>query len=242
MQDLDSPESLIVKTFAQMTPPSGAFDPDAHWTHVYDDATSFKAGWSQGGVTVEHSPDRRLRIVSFRKCPQNYKYWTLADLQCTADAWGTPVSWSVESRIAKIAGDPAYLKSGITLQAAVRDGVLTLTKGSARRILELPGPYTCKWCLLDAVGRMARQETKEMTFTMLDEYDEPCPEQRIVFRERRQVKTGTGKIDIIVYQHTGIATIPGVFYADTSGRVLAYLGDMQLLVLQTTDQGPRTTP
>ncbi len=242
MQDLDSPESLIVKTFATMTPPDEAFDLDGHWTHVYDDATSFKAGWSQGGVAVEHSPDRRLRIVSFRNCPQGYKYWMLADLQCSDDAWCTPVSWSVESKIAKMAKDSAYLKSGITMHAAVRDGVLTLTKGSARRILELPGAYTCKGCLLDAVGRMARQGLKEMSFTMLDEYDEPCPEQKIVFCEQRKIGTRTGSVDIISYRHTGIATVPGVFYVDTAGRVLAYLGDMQLLILQSTENSPRTTP
>jgi len=240
MQDLDGPDSLIVKTFAEMTPPVGTFDPDGDWTHVYDDTTSYKAGWSQGGVTIRHRPDRHLRIESFRSCPQDFKYWTLADLQCAVDDWGTPVSWSVESKIARKASDPAYLKSELTMQANVRDGVLTLLKGRDKQSLTLPGPYTCKGCLLDAVGRMARKELREISFTMLDEYDAPCPGQRLAFRERRQVKTRTGNIEIMSYQHTGIATVPGMFYVDTAGRVLAYLGDMQSLVLTDTDRRLQT--
>ena len=46
-------------------------------------------------------------------------------------------------------------------------------------------------------------------------------------------------IDIKTYQHTGIATVPGVFYVDSAGRVLFYLGGMQLLSLTQATGGAK---
>ena len=112
------------------------------------------------------------------------------------------------------------------------------TAGNTHSI-PLPGPYTCKWCLLDAVGRMATRGLSEIHFSLFDEYDELCPEQHIKFMGDRKVQTSNGTIDIKIYQHTGTATVPGVYYVDNAGRVLFYLGGMQLLALTKTTGGTK---
>jgi hypothetical protein len=235
IQDLGKPDSLISQAFARFVPPVGPHDPDGTWTHVYQDISSFSLKHVQGGLTLRHQPSGKLRIESFRNCPSGYKYWTLADLQCAGDVWHTPVSWTVESKVAKASDGPTTLNSRMTKQAAVKDGVLTIQTGKNRRQLKLPGRYTCKWCLLDAVGGMAKQGTKAVSFTLLDEYDEPCPEQTIRFRGKTKVKTQSGSIEVYCYQHTGIAAVPGMFYVDTSGRTLFYLAGMELLALAGVD-------
>lgn len=235
MQDLDDPSSRISRAFMRLTPPSAPFDPDGKWEHVYHDVSSFNLKQVQGRVEVRHRPGGRLRIESFRTCPSSYRYYTIAELECAGDAWRAPTSWTVTSKVAKRADGPACLQSGLTKDAQVKDGVLVLREGSKRRKLKLPGRYTCKWCLLDAVGRLPKSGDKKVEFALLDEYDELCPQQTMTFRGRKKVKTRTGLIEVYSYQHTGVATVPGVFYVDIAGRVLFYLAGMQLLALADVD-------
>lgn len=231
MQDLGDQKSFICRAFASLAPPQGPVDHDDGWTHVYRDIASLSLNRVQGELSLTHKPDGSLRIENYRNCPQGYRSYTLATLQCGDDVLATPSKWHVESKVAKSADDPAYLKSGLKKEFSVKGGILTQITAGKKRTVKLPGLYTCKWCLLDAVGRMARETTKEISFTLLDEYDEPCPDQEITLRGKSKVKTKSGTIDVISYQHTGKGTMPGVFYADTAGRVLAYLAGMQLLLL-----------
>lgn len=235
MQDLSDPESFISQAFRRVVPPVSSFDPEGDWTHAYHDISSYGLKHLQGELTLQRKAGHQLRIEGFRNCPDRYRYYTIAELQCENDPLGTPVAWKVESKVAKTASGAPYLDSGLVKQASVKGGVLTIRTGGAIRTVSLPGNYTCKWCLLDAVGRMAKKGVKEITFTLLDEYDEPCPDQVITLRGKGTAKTRSGTIDVMSYQHTGTATLPGVYYVDGAGRVLFYLGDMQLLALASAD-------
>jgi len=231
MQDLRAPDSLATQVFAALDPPRQPFDPDGNWSHRYHDLSTFNPKSKMGALTLRHQPGRQLRIVNYRLCPNGYRTYTTADLRCRQDLLSTPENWRMESKVSKHAQDNAYLNSGLVKSARVNEGVLTLQTGASQRNVELPGEYTCKWCLLDAVGRMARQATKAISFTLLDEYDEICPDQHIMARGALEVDTRGGTIQVSCYQHTGIGTMPGVFYVDTEGRVLVYMAGMQLLVL-----------
>jgi len=231
MQDLNDPNSLMNETFARFSPPTAAFDPDGPWSHVYQDFSSHGGKRPQGELTLTHRPGGKLRIENYRQCTQGYRAYTFAELNCNNDLLRSPRTWTVETKVAKAPDVPAHLNSGLVKRAAMVDNVLTLQTAASRRTVKLPGPTTCKWCLLDAVGRMATQGIKEVSFSLLDEYDELCPKQTIKFTGDAQVKTKGGMIDIKTYQHTGIATVPGVFYVDAAGRVLFYLGGMQLMSL-----------
>lgn len=231
LQDLADPASLIGKAFRLLAPPVDPFDPDGAWIHAYHDISSHNLKQLQGELTLQRRAGGQLRIESFRICPDRYRFYTIADLQCGNDPLSTPSVWTVETKIAKTATDAPYLNSGLAKQASVKDGVLKIITGGASRTARLPGNYTCKWCLLDAVGRMAKHGTREISFTLLDEYDEPCPDQAITLRGKETAETRTGTIEVISYQHTGTGTMPGVFYLDREGRVLFYLAGMQMLAL-----------
>ena len=240
MQDLSDPESLISQVFLRSTPPTAPFDPDGHWTHVYQDSSSHGSKQRpQGELTITHHPGGRLRIENHRNCPQGYRSYTFADLNCSDDVLRSPVNWKVETKVSEAPDGPAYMNTGLVMEASVTNQECTLKTAGNTHSVKLPGPYTCKWCLLDAVGRMATQGTREISFSLFDEYDELCPEQHIKFTGDAKVQTGSGIIDIKTYQHTGIATVPGVFYVDAAGRVLFYLGGMQLLALTETKGGKK---
>jgi len=235
LQDLADPASFISKAFMLLAPPVSPFDPAGDWSHVYHDISSHGLKKLQGELTLQHRAGGQLRIESFRLCPDSYRFYTIADLQCGNDPLSTPSVWSVKTKIAKTAKDSPYLNSGLVKQASVKDEVLRIKTGGASRTLKLPGNYTCKGCLLDAVGRIAKQGIKEILFTMLDEYDEPCPGQIIAFRGKSPAKTRNGTIEVTCYQHTGTGTIPGVYCIDEAGRVLFYLAGMQMLALATAN-------
>ena len=234
MQDLSDPKSLISRAFSRFTPPTAPFDPDGHWTHVYQDLTSHGSGRSQGELTISHRPGGKLHVENFRNCGQGYRSYTIADLTCNNDLLRSPRDWRVETKVSKTSGGPAYMNSGLVKSASVSNKVLTIKAAGNVRRQPLPGPYTCKWNLLDAVGRMATRGTTEVSFDLFDEYDELCPKQTIRFTGSTKVKSKNGMIEVKTYQHTGTATVPGVFYVDSAGRVLFYLGDMQLLTLAKT--------
>lgn len=235
MQDLGDPAALISQAFRRLKPPEGPFDPDGSWSHVYHDISSFNLKQVQGEVALQHRAGGPLRIESFRTCPDGYRYYTIAELACSDDSWHTPTSWRVESKVARTADAPAYLHSGLTKRAEVTDGVLTLQAGEARRRMPLSGPHTCKWCLLDAVGRLSTRGTQQAEFTLMDEYDTPCPGQTLAFGGKHKTETRSGVIEVCCYQHTGTGSMPGVFYVDGAGRVLFYLAGMELLALASVD-------
>jgi len=237
MQDLSDPESLISQAFSSFTPPAAPFDPGGPWTHVYQDLTTRSLKNPQGELTIKHLPAGKLRIENFRNCKQGFRSYTFADLNCNNDQLRSPNDWTVETKVSKTPDAPAHMNSGLVKKGSIAGSKFTVKSTGHSRTVELPGPTTCKWCLLDAVGRMALLGTKEVNFSLLDEYDELCPEQNIRFTGNAKVKTRNGMIDIKTYQHTGIATVPGVFYIDSAGRVLFYMAGMQLLSLTKTIGG-----
>lgn len=239
MQDLSDPKSLIHRAFSRYVPPGAPFDPEAHWIHVYQDSSTHASIRPQGELTLKHRPAGKLRIENYRDCPQGYRSYTFANLNCSDNVLCSPKSWTVETKVSKAPDAPAYMNSGLMKRASVENNELTIKTAGNHRTVQLPGEYTCKWCLLDAVGRMAMRGIKEISFSLFDEYDELCPEQNIRFTGDAKVRTRKGLIEIKTYQHTGIATMPGVFYVDAAGRVLFYLGGMQLLTLAHSRGGAK---
>jgi len=238
MQDLSDPASLISQAFKQLRPPEGAFDPDGSWSHEYRDGSSHHLKSVQGGLKIQRRPGGKLHIENYRQCREQYRSYTIATLQCRSDELSTPTAWDVESKVARSAAAPAYLNSGLSKRAVVEGGTLALQTGKDRRSHELNGKYTCKWCLLDAVQRLPRLGTSRVEFTLLDEYDELCPNQVLSLQGQGKARTKAGEIEVTAYQHTGNATVPGVFYVDANGRLLVYLAGMQLLVLTNADGKP----
>ena len=68
---------------------------------------------------------------------------------------------------------------------------------------------------------------------MIDEYDQICPEQKLRFREKTKAIVKNGSIDVFLYDHIGIATVPGTFCVDSFGRLLIYVAGIQALILSS---------
>jgi len=231
-QDLADPESMIAKTLKLLKVPKGPFDPNGEYTHTYVDGTPFSRGHVAGEVTIRRKSGGRLHIEGYRKTPdKSHNYYTIADLKCRNDELSTPSSWEVESKIAEKANGPAYLNSGLKKRAQVKKGVLKLEEGRSRHSFKLPGRYTCKLCLLDAVQRLPKLGTKEVHFTLIDEYDQICPNQSLRIREKAKAFVKGDSVDVYLYDHIGTATVPGTYCVDASGRLLVYVAGIQNLIL-----------
>ncbi len=235
LQDIGSPASFISKALLRLTPPTKPFAPDQAWTHVYHDISTHNLHALQGELTLRHEPGGHLLIESYRDCPDAYRYFTLADLHLSDNALRAPTQWHITTKVARAVHQPPYLNSGLVKQAQVEHGQYTLAIGSRRHTRPLDGLYTCKWCLLAAVGRLPQDGTRPVRFTLLDEFDQICPGQTIVWRGQTQARTRRGPIMLHCYQHTGTATMPGMFYVDEAGRILAYLAGMEFLVLKSAN-------
>jgi len=231
MHTLASGDSLISQAFARLTPPTAPHDPNGPYHHRYHDLTSHHLKWVMGSLRIERQPEDRLRIEHHRLGNNDFKFWTITDSHCKRDALSTPRSWTVETKVSREPEDPAYLLSGLKKHAQVVDEKLELTIQKHSHTHFLPGPYTCKWALLDAVGRMAISELQEIHFTLLDEADAICPDQKVWRCGTVEAHTRSGPVQVTCYRHTGIATMPGMFYVDHQGRVLFYLAGMELLAL-----------
>lgn len=231
-QDLADPESMIAQTLKLLKIPKAPFDPNGKYTHIYVDGSPFSRRHVAGEVTIRREVGGRLHIESYRKTPDNtHNYYTIADLKCRNDELSTPVSWMVESKIAEKASGPAYMNSGLKIQGKVEKGVMKLVIGNSKHSFKLPGRYTCKLCLLDAVQQLPKLGMKEILFTMIDEYDQICPNQTLRFREKTKALVKGGDVDVYLYDHIGTATVPGTYCVDASGRLLVYVAGIQSLIL-----------
>lgn len=235
MQDLSDPKSLLNQVLARLTPPKRPFDAQGDWTHTYLDMSCLRLERKQGELTISHKPDGKLRIENYRECHGGYRSFTRADLVGCNNALSAPTAWQVSTKVATASDKPADFNSGLTRKLSVAEGKVVSEIGDAQHTQPLAGLYTCKWCLLDAVGRMPRRGLTNVSFTLFDEYDELCPKQTIKHRGKAKVKTRGGPIQIDWYQHVGVGMVPGVFCVDAAGRVLVYMAGMQFLVLADAD-------
>jgi hypothetical protein len=138
LQELGDPKSFIAKAFAKLNPPKGPFDSEKPWSHSYQDLSTFNLS-VQGGVTLEYTLEKKLRIESYRNCVDGYRYYTLAELIYDTNQLGTPKSWIVNSKVAKGTGKPGYRNSELVKKARVSAGVLTLVTGLSRRQEKIVG-------------------------------------------------------------------------------------------------------
>jgi len=232
-QNIQHPDSYIARVLRELNMPQDAFNPVGEWSHTYIDGSSFFAlGRVQGTLKIKRDMNGALHIVNSRPTvDRGYRFFTIARLESLSDELSTPRSWEVHSKIAADIDAPAYLNTGLHKRFKVENGLLSIASGAHRQTLTLKGRYTCKHALLDAVQRLPGADVPALKFTMLDEYDQPCPDQRLRLRCKTKAtfKNGTG--EVYVFDQIGFATVPATFCVDSSGRLLAYVAGMQSLIL-----------
>ncbi len=251
MYDIHDKTSLISNLFLSIKIPEQTFEPENNWEHKYFGIDTYSAISNPKIIRkrIELTIDRKnqtngfsnLTIKTERFCKSNFFFYADAELKCKNDEISTPLTWIYESKVAKRRSDTPYLKSGMKKNIKVAERKLIIETGEASSKMELPGSYTCKWCLLDSVQRMPKVPDKSIEFKMIDEYDSIIGDQTLRFREAAKTETANGMKDVFCFELLGSGTIPATYWIDSSGRLLFYISGMELLVL-TEENGKTVIP
>jgi len=242
------PLSVLAPALAKFTPPEGAFDPKGSWTHRYGVYTVGQRGCGRvGQAELSRKPaGDALRLgVRYDKTAAGGINHVNADIQCRADALASPVAWRVRTGSTGTGGKPVPRTE--VDQVATLDGErIELAAGPVRRTLRVPSPFTLNWCLFDAVQRLPGEGMKPIPFTLLDDFDQVKPDQRLSFHGRVAIplggrptvthhvqklekgtiyrpmlgRTGGREVSFMTYSLTGRGIVPWVYYVDEAGRLL----------------------
>ena len=220
------------------TPPSGAFDPAGAWTHAYH-LWLVQPHFGGGALTIRREPSEggaRLHVAYDVAEYTGYIRRTKAVLDCRADALATPTSWTLDSQILDTEDKPT---TGTTCsgKGSLAEGVLEVRFAGRARKRRVPTPVTSQWSLFDAVQRLPGKATKPRTFTMLEEMDLVKPDQRLAFREERELEVGDATLRLCGYDHIGWGILPWQYWVDRQGRLLVALSGVRAFIYNTSADG-----
>jgi hypothetical protein len=110
-------------------PPPEKFTPDGSWKQSYTmfvlvPRGALKVGEFSLERKVKGSADFRLGVAMRSRANSGFSLFQRAEIQCNLDALATPVSWLFDTKLAREANDPPYLRSGCRRSASVRDSVM----------------------------------------------------------------------------------------------------------------------
>jgi hypothetical protein len=217
---------------APLTP----FQPAGNWVQQYEMLTIGTDRISkQGSLAIARKADTAgntvLRLDCGRNAASGFSHFVRAELTCIDNSISTPISWSFSTKLAKSLEDEAYLHSGLEKEACVVDGELKISvKGKEKRIA-LPGAYTCKWCLLDAVQRLPEAGMEPEEFWLIDEFDQVRGKETLQFRHKEAVLLSGKPAELTAYQVTGMGLLPTVYFRDEYGRLLFIISGLEAYVL-----------
>jgi hypothetical protein len=227
----------IETILADYSPTISDFHPSGFWKNEYD-WYGIPAGkpWLFGSMCLRResgSGDISSLTVDCRRLGKSgFHFFVHAEFVCLNDALSTPSSWVSTSKMAREAGDEPYLNSGLSKEGVVEGNTLRITAGDHLTEAEIPGAYTSKWCLMDAIQRLAGSETDPIAFSLIDEVDQVRHNQTVAFRKQASVLIGDQNCELDSYSHTGEGVIPTVFWVDKSGRLLFVISGIEILVLK----------
>jgi len=225
---------------ASYTPPEVTFEPNGAWKHQY---MMYSMGYGQvrpeGELTIQRNVAEndhfQLKILCRRYASHPFSQFVEGELDCMETALASPGSWTYQTKLAQAITDPPYLKSGLTQHAHVRDGCLIVQGDAHQRMFSLQDEYTCKWCLLEAVQRLPREEFEPLEFTVLDDFDQPHPGQTLRFRKQEYVELADGPGLLTAYEQIGPGVLPTVFWVDSNGRCLFLMSCIEIYILEEAD-------
>jgi hypothetical protein len=213
-----------LKDFA---PPTERFEPNGAWTGAY--RLWLVQQWSGGGslrIRREPMDDRGVRlhvelaVAESAGCLRR----TRAVLDCASDALCTPKAWKLTSDSLDL-DDKPIAGTALSETGTVADGRLEVRFGGRSRTAKLPQPWTSNWSVFDAVQRLPAGRPKPLKFALLEEMDLLKPDQRLEFREEKQIELNGRTLRLRGYHQIGRGVLPWLYWVDESGRLLlAYSG------------------
>ncbi len=221
-------------------PPAGKFDPNGHWQQTYtmflmEGSLAKKVGDFSLKRDVKGEKAFVLSVESRRFANSGFSYFERAELQCRADHLATPTAWICYTKLAQNPGDQAYLQSGRRRNMKVAGGTLAIRDTFRVRRSPLIEPYSNEWTLLEAVQRLLGYQTKQLSYTLVDEYDAPIPGHTLKYQSKQQVTLGNGPAELTAYTDLGPAVIPTTYWLDKYHRLLFVCTGLQAYVLTATN-------
>jgi hypothetical protein len=228
----------------QFSPPTGPFDPEDSWEHIYD---VYPVYGKWGKWTEKHRGQCRIKRkvqsgedtfrleVSSEVTFLDFGYgnhpaktqMTKANIRCANDDLATPQSWNLESVALGAEEKPRPLsqmsESGVFAEGTIK---LTNTEGISRKI-DVSRRLTCNWSLFDAVQRMHKKEPPTTNFEMLEDLRLPRANQRLTLDGQVEFELGGRKTRLYGFHQIGEGILPIHYWLDEQGRVLFALGGVR---------------
>jgi len=241
--ELDDPASdftlralrRIIETYEL---PENDFDPRGDWTHTYAIYTWAPAIlWKQNSeltLSRKLAPTGHLLTGSCsRPGLSGYSHFIQLEADCLANSLGTARSWKATSKMATAIDQPAYLMTGGQALGKASGRAIEIDQGGGPSLYQLSRPYTLRWCLFEAVQRLAGPATRPLDFTLVDEYDSLFPNQLLYFHNQLRLQLAGGLQVLTGYAHTGRGiSYPTVYWVDESGRLVLCFSGMDVWVLR----------
>ena len=98
---------------------------------------------------------------------------------------------------------------------------------ATERTMPAPERLTSNWSLLDALQRLAADDTQPLTFDMLEELDLLKPNQRLVRRHATEVELAGQPVRLEGFEQTGRGILPYAYWRDDQSRLLLAVGGMR---------------
>ena len=221
-------------------PPIGDFDPAGQWQQSYAMFVMEGPGGNKvGEVSLERVPKGQqnftLTVRTRRLGNSGFSQFQQAELQCRTNTVATPESWVFDTKMARDPGEQPYLQSGGRRNAAVANGTLAVHDRWRTGKTVLDGPYSSEWTLLEAVQRLPGEQTRDLDFTLIDDYDTPQPGHRLAYRGTAKVMLRSGPEQLTGFFDLGHALVPTTYWVDRHHRLLFVCSGLMVYALSATD-------
>ena len=212
--------------FTGFSPPAGSFAPHGPWQHTY---SVWVVGADNSGYLQLERTSAALKVKLAIVQSTGSVQHTEAAIECAADALFTPRAWRLESWLDGLDGKPiSYTK--ISEQAVLKDGNLELKAGNRTVTRKVPMPITSNWSLFDVVQRLAGAETQPLSFALLEDLDLVKPDQRLMFRESREIELNGKTLKLDRFDLIGQGVLPWQYWVDDRHRLLVAISGQKAFV------------
>ncbi|HUT13007.1 MAG TPA: hypothetical protein VMY42_21100 [Thermoguttaceae bacterium] len=223
------PLNTMGPVLGRFSPPPPQFDPTGPWENAYGVYTLI--GTSRvGTLRLERKVNAGGRVtldVRYEKGLTEGRQEVVGSMQLAGDGpLSTPVAWTFQSQVFDAAGDPVpYTR--LKKSAMAGSDAIEIRDPRQTRRLPVRGPYTLNWALFDAVGRLPREKTEPLNFTLIDHFDQLKPNQTLSFRKTTTVTVAGNPLRLHAYDQIGEGIVPWVYWVDNQGRLLLAVSGLE---------------
>lgn len=247
MSDQTASETPVRRSFSlnkiagvveSYVPPAGNFSPESAYELRFGLYTilSPKRFGQEGELRIAAVPTDDghvfVEIRVQRTGTSGYSQYIAFRTDCRRELLTVPERWTASSKLALSDDALPYLHTGLLKHGAADPGALVIECEGVRQTRSLSSPYTAKWLLIDAVQRLNGDSELPCEFTVIDEFDDARPGQRLERKSRISVSlAATEAQTVTAFQHTGAGVIPTVYWVDDQGRVLFIISGQEVYIL-----------